>query len=141
MPTPQENIELARLAYEAIATGDVAWLQAHTHEDVVFQQGGRFPTAGTFVGRDAMFGHFMEFMTMVGGDFSITTHDLMASEERVAASITVTVGVGPKRISFDEVHLWTMADGLLVDLRALPFDPYAVDEFFADALAGSPSAG
>jgi ketosteroid isomerase-like protein len=134
MPTPQENIELAEAAYGAIASGDVPWLQAHTSEAVVFQQGGRFPTAGTFVGREAMFGHFLDFMTMVGGDFSITTNDLMASEERVAAYITVTVGVGPKRLTFDEVHLWTMSDGLLVDLRALPFDPYAVDEFFADAL-------
>ena len=140
MPTPQDNIELAKAAYEAIAAGDVPWLQAHTHDDVVFQQGGRFPTAGTFVGRDAMFGHILEFMTMVGGDFSIAVRDLMASEHRVAAVITVEVGVGAKRLAFDEVHLWTMADGLLVEMRALPFDPYTVDEFFADALAGSSPA-
>jgi hypothetical protein len=65
----------------------------------------------------------------------------MASAERVAAHITVTVGVGAKRLSFEELHLWTVVDGLVVDLRAIPFDPYAVDEFFAEALAGTPSAG
>jgi uncharacterized protein len=141
MPTPQDNVGFAEAAYEAMARGDIPWLQEHTHPEVVFEQGGRYPTAGTFVGRDAMFGHFMEFMTMVGGDFSIEPHDFMASDDRVAAHITVTVGVGEKRLSFEEVHLWTVADGLVVDVRAIPFDPYAVDEFFADALAGTSSAG
>jgi hypothetical protein len=61
-----------------------------------------------------MFGHFMDFMTMVGGNFSIEPHDFLASERRVAVSITVTTGVGDKQLSFDEVHLWTIADGLLV---------------------------
>ena len=134
MGTAQENIELAKAAYEAMARGDIPWMQEHTHPDVVFQQGGRFPSAGTFHGRDAMFGHFMEFMAMVGGNFSIEPHDLMASDERVAAYITVTTGVGDRTISFDELHLWKLVDGLVVDMRAIPFDPYALDEFFAAAL-------
>jgi uncharacterized protein len=128
-----ENIEFAKAAYEAIARADLDWMQEHTHPDVVFQQGGRFPTAGTFNGRDAMFGHFMEFMTIVGS-FSLEPHDFLGSEQRVAVHLTVTTGVGDKQLSFDEVHLWTIADGLLVDLRAIPFDPYTVDEFFAEAV-------
>lgn len=127
----QENIEFAKAAYEAISRADIPWMQEHTHADVVFQQGGRFPTAGTFHGRDAMFGHFMEFMTMVEGKFSMDVHDILASDTRVAVYLTVEVGYQGRTITFDEVHVWTVADGLLVDMRAIPFDPYALDEFFA----------
>ena len=134
MTTPQDNVRFAEAAYDAMARGDVEWLQEHTDPDVVFQQGGRFPTAGTFAGRDAMFGHFMEFMTMVAGDFSIEPHDFMANDRRVAVHITVRVGVGGKELSFEELHLWTVADERVIDMRAIPFDPYEVDEFFAAAL-------
>ena len=137
MSKQEELVELARAAYDAMARGDIPWMQEHTHPDVVFQQGGRFPTAGTFYGRDAMFGHFVEFMTMVEGKFSIDVHDILASDQRAAAYITVEIGWQGKQFSFDEVHLWTIADGLVVDMRALPFDPYALDDFLAGAAAPS----
>ena len=133
----QENLELAKAAYEAIAKSDIPYLEAHTDPAVVFQQSGRFPTAGTFHGRDAMFGHFMEFMTMVEGKFSFVVHDLLASDDRVAAYISVTIGWQGRELTFDEVHLWQIRDGHLVDMRALPFDPYQLDEFFAGATAPS----
>ena len=38
------------------------------HLDVVFHHGGGFPTASTYSGRDAFFGHVMEFFTLA--DFS-----------------------------------------------------------------------
>jgi len=127
----QENIEFAKAAYDAMNRADIPWMQEHTHADVVFQQGGHFPTAGTFRGRDAMFGHFMEFMTMVEGKFSMDLHDMLASDDRVAVYLTVEISYQGRTLTFDEVHLWTLADGLLVDMRAIPFEPYAIDEFFA----------
>src|SRR4051812_30432538 len=126
MSGSQGNVELVRAAYEAMAGGDVAWLSEHTSPDVVFQQGGRFPTAGTFAGRDAMFGHMMEFLAMVEGNFSLDPHDFMASDDRVAVLLTVAVGVGERDLAFDELHVFTIADGLVVDMRAIPLDPYAV---------------
>ena len=127
----QENLEFVRQAYEAIARADIPWMSEHTSPDVIFRQGGRFPTAGTYRGREAMFGHFMEFMTLVGGQFSIEAKDLLASEERVAAVIAVTIGLGERQLTFDEVHVWRLQDGLLVEMNAVPFDPYEIDEFFA----------
>jgi ketosteroid isomerase-like protein len=129
----QENIDFAKAAYTAMAAADLPWMAEHTHPDVVFKQGGRFPTAGTYNGRDAMFGHFMEFMTLVGGDFALDPHDYLASDERVAVHLTVTIGLGGRRLSFEEVHLWRIVDGLLVEMHAIPFDPYEVDDFFTTA--------
>lgn len=125
------NVEFARAAYAAIQNADIPWMQEHTHPDVVFVQGGHFPTAGTYHGRDAMFGHFFEFMTMVEGNFTIAAHDFLASDDRVAVPLTVTIDAGGEHLEFDEVHLWRIEDGVLLELRAIPFDPYAVDEFFA----------
>ena len=92
------NIEFVREAYDAIARGDIAWMEAPPAPDVVFFQGGRFPTAGTYHGREAMFGHFVEFMTLVGGQFSIELRDLLASDDRVAAVIEVTIGLNGEQL-------------------------------------------
>src|SRR5947209_17640969 len=124
------NATLIRQAYDAMAKGDIPWMEEHTDADVIFHQGGRFPTAGVYKGRDALFGHFMEFMQMVGGDFSIEPHRLLADDEFVTALITVSIGKDGRRLSFDEVHIFNVANGLLKQMWAVPYDPYEVDEFF-----------
>jgi hypothetical protein len=80
-----------------------------------------------------MLGHFLEFMTMVEGNFSLVQRDYLASEDRVAVLLTVTIGYKGKTLHFDEVHVWRAEDGLLVEMHAIPFDPYAVDAFFEGA--------
>ena len=70
-------------------------------------------------------------MTLVAGNFSIEARDFLVSEDRVAAVIAVTIALGEHTLTFDEIHLWRISDGLLVEMDAVPMDPYAVDEFFA----------
>jgi ketosteroid isomerase-like protein len=125
------NAVLAREAFDAMARGDVEWLQAHMHEDVVFHQGGRFPTAGTYSGRDAVFGHMMEFFTLV--DFSMQTavHDIAATDDHAVSLITVSIDYQGRRLDFDEAHVWHISNGVTTEMWAVPVDPYAVDDFFA----------
>src|SRR3954471_15774528 len=111
--TADATVKFVRRAYEAISAGDIPWMAEHTADDVVFHQGGRFPTAGTFKGRDAMFGHFMEFMTMVAGEFSIEPHRLLADDEYVTSLITVTIGKDGRRLAFDEAHIFHVVDGMM----------------------------
>lgn len=124
------NIEFAKRAYGAMMAGDIAWMVEHTDPAVVFVQGGSFPTAGRFEGRDAMFGHYQEFMALVGGQFKLDAHDFLGSDERTAVYLTVTIGTGDDRIEFEEVHLWRIGDDRLLELQAVPFDPYSVDAWF-----------
>ena len=131
--SPHPNEGLARDAYRAMSSGDIPWLEAHTHPDVVLHQGGRFPTAGTYRGRDALFGHFMEFMTLVDGNFSIDLHDVLANDDHVVALITVTIAKDGRDLAFDEAHVWHVRDGQMTEMWAIPQDPYVVDEFFAAA--------
>jgi len=125
------NESFARDAFAAINAADVPWLQAHTHDDVVFHQGGHFPTAGVYEGRDALFGHFMEFMQLVEGKFSMELHDVLANDDHAVLLVAVTIGKGGRELTFNETHVWHIRDGLAVEMWAIPVDPYAVDEFFA----------
>ncbi len=124
-------IEFARSLYEAMARGDMPWMYEHMHPDAVFHQTGRFPTAGTYRGRDAVFGHLGEFMQLVEGNFSIDVHDIAASDQHLVALIRVTVGYGSRRLEFDEAHIFHLMDGKVTEMWAVPQNPYKVDAFFA----------
>lgn len=130
MERSQQHIQFAQRAYQAMADADMAWMTEHCHPDVLFVQGGRFPTAGTYQGRDAMFGHYGEFMAMIGGQFQLSPIEFLGGDERVAVYLTVTIGTGDDRLEFDELHLWRIVDDRLVEMHAVPLDPYAVDAYF-----------
>jgi len=125
------NAQFARDAFDAIARGDVEWLAGHMHDDVVFHQGGRFPTAGTYAGRDAVFAHMMEFFELV--DFSMTTavQDAAGTDEHAISLVRVSIDYAGRHLDFDEAHIWQVRDGKTIEMWAVPIDPYAVDEFFA----------
>jgi uncharacterized protein len=127
------NEQLARDAFDAMARGDVDWLQAHMHPDVVFHQGGRFPTAGTYEGRDAVFGHMMEFFALVGFSMKTELHDVAATDDHVVSLVRVSVDYQGRHLDFDEAHVWHVQDGQATEMWALPVDPYEVDAFFAAA--------
>ena len=81
------NERLARDAFDAIARGDVEWLTAHMHEDVVFHQGGRFPTAGTYEGRDAVFAHMLAFFELSAESDRTIADTLKRARENLLALV------------------------------------------------------
>jgi len=127
------NAQIAREAFDAMARGDVDWLQAHMHPDVVFHQGGRFPTAGTYTGRDAVFGHMMEFFALVDFSMKIAVHDIAATDDHAVSLVQVSIDYQGRHLDFDEAHVWHIRDGVATEMWGVPKDPYEVDEFFAAA--------
>lgn len=125
------NEELARQAFEAIASGNSEWLDAHMADDVDFFQGGRFPTAGRYSGKDAVFGHMMEFFTLVDFSMKLAPHDVLANDEHTVALVTVSIDYQGRHLDFDEAHVWHIRNGKVTAMWAVPKDPYEVDEFFA----------
>ena len=125
------NAQFVRDAFDAIIGGDTAWLEAHMHPEAVFHQGGRFPTAGTYVGRDAIFGHMMEFFTMVDFSMKIALHDATATDDHAIGLVTVSIDYQGRHLDFDEAHIWHVRDGQVTEMWAVPKDPYEVDAFFA----------
>lgn len=125
------NEEFARAAFDAIATGNSEWLDAHMAEDVEFFQGGRFPTAGFYSGKEAVFGHMMEFFVLVDFSMKLALHDVVANDDHVIALVTVSIDYQGRHLDFDEAHVWHIHDGKAKDMWAVPKDPYEVDAFFA----------
>ena len=125
------NAEFARAAFDAMASGDMEWLQSHMHPDVVFHQGGRFPTAGTYAGRDAVFGHMMDFFTLVNFSMKIEVHDVAGTDDHAMSLVRVSIDFEGRHLDFDEAHIWHITDGVATEMWAVPKNPYEVDEFFA----------
>src|SRR3954463_6894065 len=86
------NAVTVRKAYEAMATGDIEWMQQNSAPDIVFTQIGRNPIAGVFEGQEKMFGHFGEFVGYTGGDFRFTIHDVLANDSRAAVLMHLSAG-------------------------------------------------
>jgi ketosteroid isomerase-like protein len=127
------NVEFARGVYTAMASGNMEWMADHMHGDAVFHQTGKFPTAGTYHGRDAIFAHIGEFMQLVAGNFAIEAHDILGTENHAVALIKVAIQYKGKSFAFDEAHVFHIESGKLRELWAVPQDPYQVDAFFAAA--------
>jgi len=127
------NATMARKAYEAMATGDITWMQANSSPDIVFTQLGRNPIAGRFEGQEKMFGHFGEFMGLTGGDFKFTIGPVLADDERAVVLMHLAAGrPDGRRLELDEIHVWEFgADGKVATVKAIPEDAYALDEFFS----------
>jgi ketosteroid isomerase-like protein len=130
------NARLARDAFDAMSRGDVEWLAAHMDDDVVFHQGGRFPTTGSYVGRDAVFAHMMEFYELVDFSMKIDVQDVTASDEHAVSLVRVSIDYQGRHLDFDEVHIWQVRDGKTIEMWGVPKDPYVVDEFFAAETSG-----
>lgn len=125
------NARFARDAFDAMARGDTDWLAAHMDPEVVFHQGGRFPTAGTYHSRDAVFGHMMEFFALVDFSMKFDVHDVAATDDHAVSLVRVSIDYRGRHLDFDEAHVWHVRDGKAIEMWAVPKDPYAIDEFFA----------
>ncbi|HVY09059.1 MAG TPA: nuclear transport factor 2 family protein [Mycobacteriales bacterium] len=123
--------KLARTAFVAIQNGDSEWLNAHMADDAVLHQGGRFPTAGSYEGKDAVFGHMMEFFAMVDFSMKIAVHDVLATDDHVVGLVQVSIDYQGRHLDFDEAHIWHVRDGMVYEMWAVPKNPYEVDDFFA----------
>src|SRR5690348_2174361 len=127
------NVTMVRQAYEAMAKGDIGWIQENSSPDIVFTQLGRNPIAGTFDGQEKMFGHFGEFVGLTGGDFKFTIHHVLADDDRAVVLMHLSAGrPDGRRLELDEMHVFEFgADGKVARIKAVPEDAYALDEFFS----------
>ena len=127
------NVTMVRKAYEAMATGDIAWIQANSSPDIVFTQLGRNPIAGRFEGQEKMFGHFGEFVEITGGDFKFTINHVLADDDRAVVLMHLACSrTDGRHLELDEMHVFEFGpDGKVAAIKAVPEDAYALDEFFS----------
>ncbi|HEX6548882.1 MAG TPA: nuclear transport factor 2 family protein [Candidatus Dormibacteraeota bacterium] len=126
------NVERARRAYDAFATGDMATVGEQIAEDTVWHIGGNNPLTGEYKGRDAVFGFFGKLMEMTGGTFRLEVHDILANDEHTAVLVTERAERDGKQWEGRAVHIThPNSEGQVAEFWAFFEDPAAGDAFWS----------
>jgi hypothetical protein len=87
--------------------------------------------SGTFVGRAEILRFLGRLPRETGGTYRSRLVDVLASDERAAALYRASGERGDRRLDLDQLLLFTIRDGLVREVLALPSDPAAFDAFWA----------
>jgi ketosteroid isomerase-like protein len=116
----QENVEIARRAYEAFNRGDLDNLVADFAPTFEYVTTGAVPGAGgVYRGPEG----YQEFVGWLGSEFErarVEIRELIEAGDQVLASVTLR-GRGRQsgvEASWDVWHLWTVQDGKVVHGQA-----------------------
>jgi ketosteroid isomerase-like protein len=127
-----ENDALARRIFDAFARKDGFALRGLFAEYAVWTVPGHGSMAGVYRGRDQIFRFLARLPKETGGTYSSRLIDVLASDDRAAALYRAAGERKGRRLDLDQVLLFTVRDGLVAEVTALPSDPDAFDAFWAD---------
>lgn len=125
------NVELIRRVYDAFSKGDMEVLNRVFADDIVFRVPGRSPMAGEYRSKEATFGVFGQLSERSGGTFGLDVRNVLGEDELVLALVTVHGERDGKTYNQDAVHAWRVVNGRAVELRNMPADQHAEDEFWS----------
>jgi uncharacterized protein len=126
-----ENAALVRRIFDAFATKNGFALRKAFAPDAVWRVPGTGTMAGTFEGRDQIFGFLGRLPKETDGTYSSELIDVLASDERAAALYRARGQRRGRSLELDQVLLFRIADGLVQEVLALPSDASVFDEFWS----------
>jgi ketosteroid isomerase-like protein len=130
--TEHPNAALVRRGYAAFNTADMETLAELFHEDACWHTPGRGPLAGSYQGRDAVFGHFGQYGGLTAGTFRANVQEVLTNEDGTVVGIHQnTAERDGKILDVRCCIVFDIRDGQLVDGREYFFDLHAWDEFWA----------
>jgi uncharacterized protein len=99
-------------------------------EDFVLRIPGRSRIAGDYAGEARLRQHFGEIAELSGGTFRTRVHAVLAWDDHVVALIDASAEREGQSISLPRVHVWTVRNGRLAELRIHPIDQQAFDNYW-----------
>lgn len=126
-----ENAALVRGIFDAFARREGFSLRDVFADGVVWTVPGSGAMAGTYEGRDEVFSFLGRLPKETGGTYRSELIDVLASDTRAAAVYRATGERAGRRLDLEQVLLFTIADGVVTEVLALPSDPSAFDAFWA----------
>jgi ketosteroid isomerase-like protein len=126
-----ENEALARRIFDAFARKEGFALRGLFAEDAVWTVPGRGAMAGVYSGRDAIFRFLARLPRETDGTYASRLIDVLASDGRAAALYRASGERQGRSLDLDQVLLFTIADGVVIEVVALPSDPDAFEAFWA----------
>ena len=124
------NVTLAREGFEAFDRGDMAWMDEHMADDVVWHVGGNSKWAGTYEGRAKVLEMFARQMQAMGSSPEADIHDVLGNDDHV-----VTIGsakaTGPDGSSAEwkYAQIFHFKDGKVTEVWGMAENDAEVDPF------------
>ncbi|HZB22281.1 MAG TPA: nuclear transport factor 2 family protein [Gaiellaceae bacterium] len=125
-----ENARLVRRLFDAFARKDAFVLRELFAEDAVWRVGGASRMAGAYRGRREIIRFLGLLPRLTDGTYSSRLIDVLASDDRAAVLYRATGTREGRTLDIDQVLLFTVRDGCVVEVVALPSDQRAFDEFW-----------
>ena len=126
-----ENDSIVRQMFDAFARKEGFALRGLFAEDAVWNVPGDGIMAGVYRGRDEIFRFLARLPKETGGTYGSELVDVLSSEGRAAALYRARGSRHGRRLELDQVLLFTIEDGLVREVLALPSDPEAFEAFWA----------
>jgi uncharacterized protein len=128
----EANAVLVRRIMDAFARREGFALRDVFADDAVWHVPGEGVMAGTYRGRTEIFRFLARLPKLTDGTYRSTVIDALASEERGAGLYRATGERLGRSIDIDQLLLFTIRDGLVTEVLALPSDPAAFEAFWAE---------
>ena len=130
------NVTLAREGLEAMQRGDMAWIDEHLADDVVWHVGGNSKWAGAYQGKAQVLDFFTRQGQAMGGMPSVEVHDVLGNDDHVVMLGTATA-TAPDGSSAEwkYTQVFHIRDGKATEVWGMAENDAAVDPFL-DGLPG-----
>jgi ketosteroid isomerase-like protein len=125
------NAERLRAGFAAFPARDPAALRGLFAADVSWTIPGRSPLAGTYRGLDEILGMLARAVELTGGTYRAEPGFVLADGDHVAALYRAGGRRGDRELDIDQLLLCRMSDDRIAEVRALPTDQSAFDDFWS----------
>jgi uncharacterized protein len=127
----QANERAVRRLFEAFARKDGFGLRGLFAEDAVWRVPGDSVMAGSYEGRDAIFRFLGNLPKQTGGTYGSELIDVLASDDRAAALYRATGERGGRSLDLEQLLLFRLEEGVILEALALPSDPATFEAFWS----------
>lgn len=125
------HAERHRSAHDAFGRQDMDALAHVWDENIVWHVAGRAPLAGTYEGRDAVFGFFEQLAQATEGTFQYEDIDFTESGERSIAVTRISASRAGRSAETCMLDVARWRDGKIVEEWITVEDQYEWDDLFA----------
>lgn len=127
----EANAAVGREIFRCFAEGDALALRAIFADDATWHVPGSSSVAGTYRGRTEIFRFLASLKRRTEGTYTSELIDALGSEGRAAVLYRASGTRNGITLDIDQVLLFTLRDGEVTEVMALPSDPEAFERFWS----------
>ena len=126
------NESVVRRIFDAFSRKQGFALRDLFAPDAVWTVPGEGTMAGVYRGREQIFRFLARLPKETGGTYTSRLVDVLVSDDRAAALYRASGERHGRRLDLDQVLLFRLEEGLVQEVLALPSDPSAFEDFWAE---------